>query len=103
MFVEGYIGQGNLNSSVLKSFTITVCVLFDNMLSVILRCCVCVCVCVCALSMVAPVEFIARSGKLGLGAAPKPKPPPDRKRPRKPGDTTDKARTHSYLDTKVAL
>lgn len=35
-------------------------------------------------SMVAPIEFIPRLGKLGLGAAPKPQENPTRRRPGEP-------------------
>ena len=62
------------------------------------------CTCMYMPSMVAPVEFIPRMGKLGLGAAPKPKPMPDKKRPRKPGDTADKVpHTHARTHVKSEL
>ena len=41
-------------------------------------------------SIVAPIEFIPRMGKLGLGAAPKPQAMPVKKGPRKPGETDKK-------------
>ena len=48
------------------------------------------CVCSYVFSIVAPIEFIPRMGKLGLGAAPKPQAMPVKKRPRKPGETDKK-------------
>ena len=47
-------------------------------------------------SMINPVEFVPRMGKLGLGAAPKPEVMPAKKRPRKPGDT-DKKASYTYI------